>query len=157
MKKFIVLLFVLLFIFTAIGCSNNEAKSESLVVYMVMKDNTLYCDEVEIVEVEDKERMLELGLNDSDMPNGYIIINENKEEISFDLSDEVLYTFTDTDLYFVTDSQGNRQYTTSKKDEFLKHLGKLNDFTLTEQKIPYFIEVKDGKVISITEKFKFTI
>ncbi len=44
-----------------------------------------------------------------------------------------------------------------KKDEFLKHLGKLNDIPLSEQTIPYFIEVQDGKVISITEKLKYTI
>ncbi len=46
-----------------------------------------------------------------------------------------------------------------KKDEFLKHLGEynLNDVPLSKQTLPYFIEVKYGKVISITEKFKYTI
>jgi len=61
------------------------------------------------------------------------------------------------ELYFVTEAEGNRLYTTTNKDEFIKHLGKLNTFPLSNQKIPYFIEVQDGKIISITEKFEFTI
>ncbi len=162
MKKPIILLFVILFLFAVIGCSkteteHRETKSESFLGYMVIKDSTLYFDEVEIVETEDKERASELGLSDTDMPSGYAIINQNKEEITFELTDEVIYTFTDVDLYFVKDADGKRQYTTTKKDEFIKHLGKLNTFTLSEQKIPYFIEVQDGKVISITEKIEFTI
>lgn len=164
MKKPIILLFILMFLFAVVGCSKTdtkqpetETKPESLAGYMVIKDNTLYFDEVEIIETEDKERISELGLRDTDMPNGYAIINHNKEEMTFDLTDEVVYTFTDVDLYFVKESEGNRLYTTTKKDEFIKHLGKLNSFPLSEQKIPYFIEAQDGKVISITEKFEFTI
>jgi len=134
-----------------------ETKTESLVGYMVIKDNTVYFDEVEIVETEDKERVEELGLSDTDMPNGYIIINQSQEEATFDLSDEVVYTFTDMALYFVTEPDGKRQYTTTKKEEFLKHLGKLNTFPLSEQKIPYFVQVQDGKIISITEEFLYTV
>lgn len=130
---------------------------ESLVGYIAIKDNTLYFNEVEIVEWEDKERVKELGLNEYDMPNGYAIINKNKGETTFELADEVIYTFTDVNLDFVKDSEGDRLYTTTKKDEFIKHLGKLNDFPLSEQNIPFFIEVRDGKVIRITEKFKYTI
>ena len=46
--------------------------------------------------------------------------------------------------------------TTTKKDELLKYFEKLSGSSLSEQRIPYFIEVKGGKVISITEKFKYT-
>jgi len=161
MKKSIIILSVILFLFALTGCSETEnrlyTKPDSLVGYIVIKDNTLHFDEVEIVEREDKERVSELGLSDTDMPNGYIIINENKEEMTLELSDEVIYTFTDVNLNFVKESEGNRLYTTTKKDEFIRHLGKINDFPLSEQKIPFFIEVKDGRVISITEKFEYTI
>ena len=162
MKKPTLLVYVILFLFTLIGCSEatqpkTEAEPELLAGYIVLVDNTLKFDEVEIVEEEDKDRMSELGLSDTDMPNGYAIINQNKEEVIFELTDEVEYTFTDLDLYFVTDAEGNRLYTTTKKDEFIKHLGALNTFPLSEQKIPYFIEVRDGKVIKITEKFEFTM
>lgn len=130
---------------------------ESLVGYIVIKDNTLHFNEVEIVEWEDKERAKELGFNEYDMPNGYTIIDKNKGRRTFELADEVIFTFTDVNLDFVKNAEGDRLYTTTKKDEFINHLGKLNEFSLSEQKIPYFIEVKDGNVISITEKFKYTI
>ena len=138
--------------------NNTKANQpESLVGYIVIKDNTLHFNEVEIVEWEDKERVKELGFNEYDMPNGYAIINKNKDERIFDLADEVIFTFTDVNLDFVKKPEGDRLYTTTKKDEFMKHLGVLNDFPLSEQKLPYFIEVMNGKVISITEKFKYTI
>ncbi|MGI6145763.1 MAG: hypothetical protein ACOYED_08375 [Peptococcia bacterium] len=134
-----------------------ETKPQSLAGHIVIAGDTLYFDQVEIVRREDKERVSELGLKDIDMPSGYIIINENKEETVFELTGEVKYIFTDMDLYFVKESDSDRLYTTTQKAEFLKHLGKLNDFPLSQQTIPYFIEVQNGKVISITEKFGYTI
>ena len=100
-----------------------------------------------------------VGLNESHFPNGYSIMDKNNGETTFQLTDETIYTFTDVNLLFVNESQSNRLYTTTKKEEFLKHLGEynLNDIPLLEQKLPYFIEVMDGKLISITEKFKYTI
>jgi len=130
---------------------------EGFVGNIVIEDNTLHFKEAEIVEWDDQERVKELGLKESDFPNGYFILDKNNGETTFELTDETIYTFTDVDLYFVNEPESNRLYTTIKKDEFLKHLGKLNDIKLSEQTLSYFIEVKDGKVISITEKFKYTI
>jgi len=162
MKKLIVSLAIMLLLWTMTGCSEKELKQaeaepDLLVGYMVIEGDTLCFDEVEIVQPEDQERVAELGLNETDMPNGYIIINEKKAKVTYELTDEVIYTFTDVDNYFVKEAEGNRLYTTSEKAEFLKHLGKLNSYPLEEQKIPYFIEVQDRKVISITEKFEYTI
>jgi len=164
MKRTIVLLFIVLSLFSVIGCSKAEVKQpeaeiESLTGYMVIKDNTLYFDKVEIIETEDKERIKELDLDESDMPNGYAIINESQEETTYELADKVDYKFTDVNLNFIKESEGDRIYHTTKKDEFLKHLGEynLNDIPLSEQTIPYFIEVQNRKVISITEKLKYTI
>lgn len=130
-----------------------------LVGYIKIEDNIVHFDEVEIVELENQERIKQLGLNAYDMPNGYAIINASKEDTTYELADKVHYIFTDINLDFLyeSESEGNRIYVTTKKDEFLKHLGKLNDIPLSEQTIPYFIEVQDGKVISITEKLKYTI
>lgn len=130
---------------------------EGFVGHIVIEDNTLHFKEAEIVEWDDQERVKELELNESDFPDGYSIIDKDNGGTTFELTDETIYTFTDADLYFVNEPESNRLYTTTKKDEFLKHLGKLNDIKLSEQKLPYFIEVKDGKVVSITEKFKYTI
>lgn len=57
----------------------------------------------------------------------------------------------------VKDEDGDRLYTTTKKEEFILHLNESYSDSPQAQKVPFFIEVKDGKVISITEKFEFTI
>lgn len=166
MKKVIILLIIVVSLFSLMGCSKNEVKKpkseiESFAGYIVIKDDILYFDEVEIIEPEDKERIKELGLDEDLPPTGFEVLNENQEEVTYELADEVNYTFTDINLNFIKESEsgGNRIYNTTKKDEFIKHLGdyNLNDIPLFEQTIPYFIEVQDGKVISITEEFKFTI
>ena len=126
--------------------------------YMVLKDNILHFDEVEIIRPEDTDRMAELELVEQhDMPSGFCIYNENADDVTYELTDDTTYTFTDMELYFVNNEDGTRKYTTNSREEFLRHLGHLNDYPLDEQTIPYFIEVKDGKVISITEEFEFTI
>ncbi|PKM50969.1 MAG: hypothetical protein CVV02_08510 [Firmicutes bacterium HGW-Firmicutes-7] len=165
MKKSIILLIILL-LFSMIGCVKNEVEDtenevEVLTGYIVIENNNLHFDQVEIVKIENKERMEKFDLDESDMPNGYAIINENQEKTTYELADKVVYKFTDINLNFIEESEaeGDRVYITTKKDEFLKHLSEynLNDIPLSEQKIPYFIEVQDGKVISIEEKFEYTI
>ena len=145
-----------------IGCSKNvvkesEPQNQTLVGHIVIKDNEVYFDEVEIIQREDKERIAELGLDESDYPSGYCILNQEKEEVIFKLTDKTEYIFTDVYGYFVDDEQSNKLYTTTKRDEFLKHLGDLNNIPLTEQTIPYFIEIQNGNVISITEDIIYTI
>lgn len=126
--------------------------------YMVMEDNSLYLDEVEIIKIEDKERIEELELKqNADMPNGYYIYNAEIEKQTFEITSETTYTFVDNNLLFVKDEDGDRLYTTTKKEEFILHLNESYSDSPPAQKVPFFIEVKDGKVISITEKFEFTI
>lgn len=134
-------------------------ETQPLAGYITIKDNMVYFREVEIVEWRNRKRVKELGLNENDMPNGYIIIDKNKKTETFQLADEVKYTFTDINYLFVKEDEGNLRYTSSNLDEFLKHLGlyNLNDIPLSDQTIPYFIELEDGQVIRITEEFKYTI
>lgn len=126
--------------------------------YMVMEDNLLYLDEVEIITMEDKERIEELELKqNADMPNGYYIYNADIEKQTFEITSETTYTFVDYNLLFVKDEDGDRLYTTTRTEEFILHLNESYSDSPPAQKVPFFIEVKDGKVISITEKFEFTI
>ena len=126
--------------------------------YMAIEDNLLYLDEVEIITMEDKERIEELELKQNvDMPNGYYIYNGGIEKQTFELTNETTYTFVDHNLLFVKNEDGDRLYTTTKKEEFILHLNKSYSDSPPAQKVPFFLEVKDGKVISITEKFEFTI
>lgn len=127
-----------------------------MVGYIVVENNKIYLDEVEIVTREDENRMKELGLTvENDLPNGYHIYNPNVETVSFELTEDTLYTFTDFNVLFVKEADGNRIYETTNKQEFLDGSSYQN-IPLEEQKIPYFLDVYDGKVISITEEFLYT-
>lgn len=139
-----------------IGTPESKYQHELLAGYMYIEGNTLYLDEVEIIKTEDKGRIAELGLNAArDLPNGYHIHNPVVKTISFELTDDTIYTFTDFNLYYVKEADGKRIYTTTKKEEFIKG-SSYRDVPLAEQKIPYFLELHDGKVISITEEFIYT-
>lgn len=131
---------------------------ESLAGFIVLEGNTVWIDEVEVITREDEKRIAELDLKNEDMPNGYYIHNLNAETKFFELTDRTEYTFTDFNLLFVEDADGDRRYTTTKKAQFIEHLNtSLSNVPFTG-KIPYpvFIEVQDGKVISITEELLFT-
>lgn len=117
--------------------TRGEAEIESLAGYIVIKDSTLYFDEVEIIEPEDKERIKELGLDEDLTPTGFEILNEIQKKIKYELTDETVYNFLDVYRFFIEDEIEDRAYTTIKKDEFLKHLGEYNqnDIPLFEQTI----------------------
>ncbi|TJX15434.1 hypothetical protein E9840_03290 [Tissierella creatinini] len=159
MRKVIVSVFIALLLLSIIGCTTTEEEIEVLTGYIVLEDNALHFRHVEIVKIDEKDRMEELNLTEEDMPNGYAILRKNQVDETYELADEVEYIFTDVNLNFIQESeaQGNRLYTTTKYDEFLTHLGDLNNIPLSEQKIPYFIKIQDGKVIGIEEKFEYTI
>lgn len=69
--------------------------------------------------------MDEFNFTEEDMPNGHAILRKNQADETY----EVEYIITDTNLNFIKESgaEGNRLYTTTKKDEFLTHLGDSND------------------------------
>lgn len=159
MKKVIVLLSIVLLLISVIGCTTTVEEIEELTGYIVIEDNALHFRHVKIVKIDEKEAMDEFNLTEEDMPNGYAIFRKNQEDETYELADEVEYIFTDTNLNFIEESEagGDRLYTTTKNDEFLTHLGDLNNIPLSKQTIPYFIKVQNGKVISIEEKFEYTI
>lgn len=160
MKKRIILLLVMVYVLALVGCvpKQEQLEPESLVGYIVIEDNTLYLDIVEVITLEDIERIAELGLNQQDdLPNGYYIYNSNTEKDMYDLMDETVYTFVDLNLLFINDESDDRSYTTTKKEEFIQHLSTSYSDLPPAQNVPFFIQVKDGKVMSITEKLEFTI
>lgn len=133
--------------------------NEFLTGNIVINGNNLLIKEVEVVELDNKKRVEELKLDESEFPNGYTIISNNKDILQLKLTENTIYNFTDIEGYFIENLESNRLYSTTNLSEFLKHLDeyKLNDIPLEKQTIPYFIEIKDGEVISITERFKYTI
>lgn len=146
----------ILFLGLTFSACTSAYKPESLVGYIVLEGNTLYLDEVEVITTEDKDRIAELNLKDVDMPNGYYIYNSSTETTAYELTDETTYTFTDYHLLFVENPDGDRLYTTTSKENFIQHLNISYSDEPPAGKVPFFIEVKDDKVISITEEFIFT-
>ena len=159
---------VLLFLIAALtsrGCVGKTDPHEktalpdavSLTGYIVIDGNTLYFDEVEIITSEDTGRISDLELSSGDMPNGYCVRRLGKETVTFKITDETVYTFVDINLFFIEDADGDRLYTTSDLGEFMRHLNESYNDTPPAQKVPFFIQVRDGVVIGITEEFEFTI
>jgi len=137
----------------------NSSMPRLITGYMVIEDNLLYVDEVEIIYREDTERIEELEkLGESiTTPSGYHIYNPNTDKQTFKITKETTYTFVDYSFLFLEDGVADRLYTTSNIEEFMLHLDESYSDSPPAQKVPFFIEVKDGKVISITEKIEFTI
>lgn len=157
-KKSLLLSLCLLILVLTISACAPASNPELLTGYMVIDDNILHLDRVEIIKAEDEDRIEELELNQQvDMPNGYYIYNADIEKQTYELTKETEYYFVDINLLFVKENDGDRVYTTTEKEEFLLHLNESYSDSPPAQKVPFFIEVKDGKVISITEKIEFTI
>jgi len=151
-KKLAVLLFAA--VFALAGCGGS---SGNLAGYMIIEGDKLYLDEVEIITTDDEARIAELKLEPGDMPGGYYIHNPDNKKTSYDLTDKTTFTFVDTNELFIKDRDGKMTYTTDEKDEFIQHLEESYYDSPPAQKVPFFIQVKDGKVINVEEKIEFTI
>jgi hypothetical protein len=131
----------------------------TLAGYVDYDEDTLYLDEVEIITVQDVARMAELGLTiERDMPGGYYINYLGTEIQEFALTDETVYTWTDTAFNFVTNPDGDRRYSTTIQAEFASYRSQdYYDNTELSRQIPLFVTVQDGVVLSVRENFALTI
>jgi len=157
MKKALALFLCAFCLFLAAGCTQTDSNSEDMAGYIVIIDNTLYFDIVEILTPDDTDRITELQLGAGDMPNGFHIYNESIEKSTYELTDKTVYSFIDVNRLFSNADGDTPAYETTVLDEFLLHL----DTTYTDnppaQTVPFFVTVKGGKVVSVTEEFKYTI
>lgn len=166
MKKFILFLCII-FSVMLYGCNTNVDKTnevnktESTKViegYIFINDNKLYVDRVEIIKDSDTERIEEIGIDNSDMPNGYYIYNPTFEQEEYDITNDTAYDFVDYNMYYINEDKadGDRKYRTNNIDEFIKGSSYPEDIPLEEQTIPYIIELQGNNVYSITEEFLYT-
>lgn len=166
MKKFILFLCII-FSVMLYGCNTNVDKTnevnktESTKViegYIFINDNKLYVDRVEIIKDSDIERMEEIGIDNSDMPNGYYIYNPTFEQEEYNITNDTAYDFVDYNMYYINEDKadGDRKYRTNNIDEFIKGSSYPEDIPLEEQTIPYIIELQGDNVYSITEEFLYT-
>lgn len=152
MKKIIAMLlifFISLGLVSCKGASKEIGKNDLRIGYISLEDNTLYLDEFEWITSEDKERVKELGLSQQDMPNGYYIYNETEELVPFEINEKTVYNFFDVGNLFVLEDE-DKKYSTTNKEEFIEFLYRDGDKPI---KLPFWVEVKDRFVKSITEEF----
>jgi len=113
------------------------------------------------IEWNDAQALEELGLTQYDFPSGYhirpnwhseshwhYVQQAGIETLSFEITNETEFTFFDTMLLFVEDTDGNRLHVTNNPDEFMQY------FFPTAV---HFIEVQDGRVVSLVQEFLFTM
>ena len=173
MKK---LLLAVLFGLALAGCAGRGAsETEHFIGYIYIVGNTLYIDRVELV-VFDAEGIypgidytlysdiVVVGQDDAladNMPGGYYTRHLGIEVLSFEITDETIFTFVDLGLHFGTDPYGNRLHSTTIAEEFLVY--HYSNFPFNYEgaplyrRIPYFISVRDGQVLTLNESFWLTM
>lgn len=110
--------------------------------------DTLYLDEVEWITDENQDRINELELSPADMPNGFYIDNPSTDKILFKIGDNTEYNFVTLEALSFYKEGADRNYSTTKKEEFMEFLNNMNT-----DRIVFWVEVKDGFVVTITEQF----
>lgn len=160
----VTLLLVSAIAFTLLVNPALEKETTMLAGYIVVDGDILHVDEVEVLTTEetarllklplyDPERLEELGIGEANMPNGYYLHDPGSDTMSLELAEDTVYTFTDVHLLFVEEADGDRLYTTTDKEHFLLHL---HTAYSGMPAVPFFLEVQEGRVVRITEKFLFT-
>jgi len=138
------------------GSDGSDSHGTKLLTgYVEIKDNLLYLDEVEIVWKEDKERIKELGLTESDKIGGYYVYNEDTEKQVYELTDDTAFTFPNMGLAYAREDDDSKVYHIANNEDFIMHLDTSYNDSAPARKVPCFVEVKDGKVVSITEELTF--
>lgn len=106
-------------------------------------------DPVEWITPDNASRIDELQLTDLDMPNGFYVYNPREDNLAMEVSEGTEYRFIDWNRQFKPLGE-DRNYTTKDKEEFHEYLKSYPDLAAN---IPFWIETKDGYVISITEQY----
>ncbi len=110
--------------------------------------DTVTLDFADYISSNDRGRMVELGLSDPDLPNGYYIHNPERDTVRYRLTDQTVFNFIDWGNDFVGEGE-DRYYTTTNVEDFIRYIGTYNGMT---PKMPFFVEVEGEVVVSITEK-----
>ena len=151
MKKFVLLFLIVVCMFSVCACNNNtvvENKTEICAFVKEIKDNVIVVDIAEFITTEDTDRVAELKLTNFDMPNGYYINNTEIELKEYKLTKDTVYNFIDRKNDFV-EKGADREFSTKNKDDFVKYL---NTYENSQPQMPFFFDIADNEVISITEK-----
>ncbi|MNW23672.1 hypothetical protein D3C74_03790 [compost metagenome] len=154
MKKVLTLIFTLVCSVSLISCSltdisKSQSQKQSYTGYLSIEGNTLQIDDFEFQTSKDQARVQQLGITDTDMPNGYYIHNQTEDVQTFAIDENTQYTFYDTSNLFIKE-EDDKRYTTADKQQFKAFLYRDNEVPL---RTPFEIETEGGRVIAITEIF----
>ena len=133
------------------ACNHTEAdnpKKNLYIGHISIEEDTLSLDEVEWITGENQDRIKELGLSQSDMPNGYLIYNPSPDTVSFKIDEDTEYNFVAFESLSFYKEGEDRNYRTTNIEEFLEFL----DYVKTDAAV-FWVEVNDGIVVSIKEQF----
>lgn len=161
---FILLLAILILtaaanIFT--GLSHPGKESAELAAYIKdFSGSEIALDFAEYITDDDTKRKRKLiselnltegdGLYDGNFADGYYIYNPQTDYVTYPVSDDAVYQFFDWGRDFAdSDLPEDLFITTSDSNDFSRYL---NTYENAKPGMPFFIELKDGKVIRITEK-----
>lgn len=151
MKRLSILLILGLVSLLLFSCNQtdvDEPNKDLYIGHINIVEDTLNLDEVEWITSEDQDRITELGLSQSDMPNGYYINNPSTDTVSFKIGEDTEYNFVVLESLSFYKEGEDRNYSTTNKEEFMEFLNNVNSDTVV-----FWVEVKDGFVVSIKEQF----
>ncbi|MBQ4347711.1 MAG: hypothetical protein IJC39_04625 [Firmicutes bacterium] len=151
MKKVLFSILVVVCMFSVCACNSDTKtgnKTEVCAFVEEIENDVIVIDIAEYITNEDTERIEELKLTDLDMINGYYINNSEVELEEYTLTEETVYNFIDWKNDFVEEGE-NREFSTTNKEDFIKYL---DTYENSRPQMPFFFEVADNEVISITEK-----
>ena len=151
MKKIIMTILALASVLSVCACNDEvpiETQAEICAYVKEVRGNKIILDVAEYVDSYDEERVEELGLKNTDMPNGYYINNEEITLEEYTLTETTTFSFIDWNNIFVAEGE-DREFYTTKREDFIKYL---NTYENSEPKMPFFIGISGDKVLSILEK-----
>jgi len=132
--------------------SNNSVSKD--IGYITSVDDSgvinITFDPIEWITLYDLDKIKELELHTSDMPNGFFIHNAAIEALVFDVAEKAEYRFVDWNNEFSESVEDGFPYSTTNKNEFIKHLKSYKDESIY---VPFWITIKDGIVQMIEEQY----
>lgn len=152
MKKMIVLGLMLL-VLTLTGCQSAAPQADAGVYelyegYVTVDGDQLLVNDFEFIDLANTYWINKLGLTAEDMPDNYYIYDTSEELLVFTLDEQTRYNFYDMGNLFVEEDE-DKSYTTTDQQAFLQFL-KPDDSGLPVR-IPFEIQVLNGRVLTITE------
>jgi len=132
--------------------SNNSVSKD--IGYITSVDDSgvinITFDPIEWITLDDLDKIKELELHTSDMPNGFFIHNAAIEALVFEVAEKAEYRFVDWNNEFSESVEDGFPYSTTNKNEFIKHLKSYKDESIY---VPFWITIKDGIVQMIEEQY----